>query len=175
MRLATPDDAPAIAEIDRACVAAGSGMVRGLDAVRGVAAWRRRLEQEVGAQSLERWVVELEGEVVGYGTVHHFGGWCSHVGTLALHIHPGAQGRGLGRRLWEQLMVRGRQQGLTRLQLFTRADNARAIALYRSCGFEVEGRRRAMVRLPDGTFVDDLMMAALVPPCSRDGAGSVPG
>jgi RimJ/RimL family protein N-acetyltransferase len=37
--------------------------------------------------------------------------------------------------------------------------NTRAITLYERAGFELEGRLRDEIRLPDGTFADDLWFA----------------
>ena len=49
-----------------------------------------------------------------------------------------------------------------RLELTVYVDNARAIALYRKFGFEVEGTHRAYA-LRDGAYVDALCMARLHP------------
>jgi putative acetyltransferase len=49
-----------------------------------------------------------------------------------------------------------------RLELTVYVDNARAIALYRKFGFEVEGTHRAYA-LRDGAYVDALFMARLHP------------
>ena len=53
----------------------------------------------------------------------------------------------------------GATPAVTRVGLFTLANNHRALGLYESLGFEREGLRRRLVRLPDGTYVDDVMMA----------------
>jgi RimJ/RimL family protein N-acetyltransferase len=46
-----------------------------------------------------------------------------------------------------------------KIELLVRATNQRAIRLYSKLGFLEEGRFRDRVRLPDGSFVDDLAMA----------------
>ncbi len=51
---------------------------------------------------------------------------------------------------------------IARIDLFVLSDNQRAIALYHSLGFTIEGRRRRMIRRPDGASVDDLLMARLL-------------
>jgi hypothetical protein len=43
----------------------------------------------------------------------------------------------------------------------------RAVALYESLGFAQEGRRVGFVRLPDGQFIDDLILTLRLP--SADG------
>ena len=50
-----------------------------------------------------------------------------------------------------------------RVQLQVNVDNARAIGLYESLGFEREGTQRASV-LRDGKLIDSLMMARLRQP-----------
>lgn len=84
-------------------------------------------------------------------------------------IHPKAQGLGLGRALVETLLAwadappRDGEPAIERVELYVRADNPRAIALYRSVGFEEEGRRRGFVRTPDGERVDDLVLTRRTP------------
>lgn len=52
--------------------------------------------------------------------------------------------------------------GLHRLELTVMAHNTRAIRLYERMGFTVEGRRSECL-LVDGTFVDELTMAVILP------------
>ena len=54
-------------------------------------------------------------------------------------VAPGAQGRGIGRALLRELLRAG---GNRTVHLEVRTDNAAAIALYESEGFERVGRRR---------------------------------
>jgi putative acetyltransferase len=90
-----------------------------------------------------------------------------HVGVLGIGVHPAAQGLGVGRQLMEHLLawVRAHRdpggQRVLRVELQVRADNPRAIALYRSLGFEHEGTRRAFIHADDGRLVDDLLMGLL--------------
>ena len=49
--------------------------------------------------------------------------------------------------------------GLERLELNVLADNHRAVKLYESVGFVLEGTRRGAFRFEDGRVVDDHMMA----------------
>jgi ribosomal protein S18 acetylase RimI-like enzyme len=83
---------------------------------------------------------------------------CRHVSWLSLGVHPLAQRRGVGRAMLQAIVDASITSGVVRLELYVRADNTRAQALYRSLGFEHEGSRRKLIRLPDGTFVDDLIM-----------------
>lgn len=112
-----------------------------------------RLEREV------LWVAELDGRVVAEGTVDRLRpSLVSHVGSLGIGVHPDAQGLGLGRALTAAIVDAARQAGIVRLELYVRGDNARAIALYRSLGFERESIRKRFVRLADGSELDDWCM-----------------
>jgi ribosomal protein S18 acetylase RimI-like enzyme len=108
-------------------------------------------------------VAESDGVIVGSGDLRQLSpARCAHVGVLAVGVHPEHQRRGIGRALVSALIEHARAAGLLRLELYVRADNPRAIALYRSLGFEHEGTRARFVRLPDGTFVDDWIMARFI-------------
>jgi len=107
-------------------------------------------------------LVALEGERVL--------GWCDvtpvqrpvmrHCGVLGMGLLPEWRGRGLGERLMRQTLEAARAFGFSRVELTVRAENARALALYRRVGFEVEGRKRRAV-LIDGVFSDLVIMAQL--------------
>lgn len=152
IRLAVPEDARAIARLEAALVADGRGEVRGPDDLRSEAEIAERLPR------VPRWVV-VDGGIVGSGSVHVLPpARCRHVASLALGIHPDHQGKGWGRRLVGHLVEVARRQAVVRLELYVRADNHRAIGLYRQFGFVRESVRRRFVRLDDGTFIDDWCM-----------------
>ncbi|MBN8645547.1 MAG: GNAT family N-acetyltransferase, partial [Planctomycetes bacterium] len=88
------------------------------------------------------------------------------VAHLSVGVHPEFQGLGVGRALMEAIIAwaeTGEGRGVTRLDLDVFAVNHRAVGLYRSLGFEIEGTRRDFVRFEDGTFSDDHVMALRVP------------
>ncbi len=89
----------------------------------------------------------------------------SHVITnVLICLEPSARGRGIGRQLMAEMMTRATQTAwCERIEFFVRSSNARAIALYQSLGFEIEGRLRARVATDEGGRQDDLQMGWLVP------------
>jgi aminoglycoside 6'-N-acetyltransferase len=83
-----------------------------------------------------------------------------HAG-IDLFLASAAQGHGLGpsavRSVARWLIGRGHH----RLTIDPAADNEHAIRAYRGLGFRPVGRLRAYQRMPDGTWVDGLLMEML--------------
>ena len=106
-------------------------------------------------------VAEVDGRVVGIAGLHVKRGKLRHSGGVGIAVHDQFQGRGLGRKLLEALVdLADNHLGLTRVELEVRADNARAIKLYETLGFEHEGRKRQAIVRPGG-YGDLLVMARL--------------
>jgi len=112
------------------------------------------------APTLEHRVTRLylaalgSGRLAGYGGVA-FGGDEAYVQTLG--VAPSLQGRGLGRRLTEELLTAAREQGASSCWLEVRTDNTPALALYAALGFVRRGLRRGYYQ-PSGA--DALVMQA---------------
>ena len=105
------------------------------------------------------WVLEDGGQVVGNAGVQEAG---PGVLSLGMTILPEARGRGGGRALLEVIAEHARVSGAHKLELDVWPDNARAVRLYASAGFEVEGLRRAHYRRRDGSLRSALLMARLL-------------
>jgi ribosomal protein S18 acetylase RimI-like enzyme len=96
-----------------------------------------------------------------------------HGGEFGIAVLRDYAGHGVGRALMECLVRWAEASGVVRkLDLRVRADNARAIRLYESFGFRVEGRISRDMLLPDGTFHDALWMGRPVDPPASPGAPS---
>jgi ribosomal-protein-alanine N-acetyltransferase len=96
---------------------------------------------ELAGRPRRSYVVEesADGDLLAYAGLD-LGGEVADVMTMA--VAPAAQGRGLGRRLLEELVARAEADHAAYLMLEVRADNAPARALYGSRGFEVLSVRR---------------------------------
>ena len=68
--------------------------------------------------------------------------------------------RGIGRKLLDRTMAAARKLGLTRIDLAVFSGNAPAMALYKQCGFQLEGCLRDAV-LIDGEYRDILLMGVI--------------
>ncbi len=84
---------------------------------------------------------------------------------VTIAVHPDAQGRGVGRRLFDAFMARVRTDmpHIRRIELGCRESNVRAIRLYESVGFIAEGRLKNRVYDPAGFYEDDLLMGLILP------------
>jgi len=124
---------------------------------------RAAFEQKiVDLGSSGRYVVaEKEGKVVGHALLDPMQlEAISHVFRLTIVVHPGFLGRGIGAALMRDLIDWAEQTPrVGKIELLVRATNERAVRLYSKLGFVEEGRFRNRVRLPNGSFVDDISMA----------------
>ena len=107
-------------------------------------------------------VIEHDGEVVGYiQAVEEEEPDFRHAG-IDLFLRTEAQGRGLGpdaiRTLAIELIDR---RGHHRLTIDPVADNVRAIAAYAKLGFKPVGLMRRYQRMTDGRWADALLMDVL--------------
>ena len=105
------------------------------------------------------------GEVVATAGLHPVAAALRrrHAMMVGIAVAQSAQGQGVGRALMQALCDFADNWGqLLRLELQVFTDNARAIALYRSCGFVQEGIHRGYA-LRGGEYVDSMSMARLHP------------
>lgn len=83
-------------------------------------------------------VAVAAGRILGYGMLR---GWDEGyaVPSLGIAIHARARGIGLGRALMAYLHSEAARRGAERIRLKVYPDNAVAVALYRSLGYEFAG------------------------------------
>jgi L-phenylalanine/L-methionine N-acetyltransferase len=135
-----------------------------IDPVNGVAIVRNHLAT-IAASATEAVLVahvgaDLAGLITGIRGVHPARRGAVDVG---LGVRPDWRRRGIGQTLMRALERWARAAGCHRLQLRVTTDNAAAIALYRKCGFVIEGVLYAAASI-DGRYYDDLEMAKLLVP-----------
>jgi L-amino acid N-acyltransferase YncA len=137
IRTATDADWPGIWPIWRAVVAAGDTYV-----------WRDATEAEARGLWMLPPPAEVlvavadDGRVVGTAEIRpNQVGRGSHVANASFMVDPGQGGRGVGRALGEAVLGRARAAGYRAMQFnAVVATNTRALALWRSLGFDEVGR-----------------------------------
>jgi putative acetyltransferase len=127
--------------------------------------FRRFVKQSIQSDAAQ--FVALEhASVVGWCDI--FPGWAhafQHVGSLGMGLLPEYRGRGVGQQLLAACIDKARSRGITRIELEARADNERAIRLYKRMGFVHEVRKARAMRF-DGVYFDTVQMSLVF----RDGA-----
>src|SRR5277367_2368912 len=103
-------------------------------------------------------VAERAGAVVGHAFLEPLPlAATSHVVRLTIAVHEGHQRRGVGRALMNELLRWARSTPhLEKVELQVRSSNDRAIALYRSLGFVVEGRKTRRLKIAPNEYLDDV-------------------
>ena len=165
IRRATPDDA-----VGYARVMSDPAVYPGLMQLpfNNAQQWRERLGEITGPGKVDLVLVaERDGTIVGNCGLHPLTLASQvrrrHVASIGIAVAAEAQGQGVGTALLQAMCdYADRWLGLLRIELTVYVDNARAIALYRRFGFEIEGRFRGYA-MRDGELVDAFAMARIHP------------
>jgi len=113
-------------------------------------------------QSSFIYIVEDDGKLVGFlsakrGHVNRI----KHSAYIVIGIMKSYTGKGIGRRLFNELDNWATDNGVTRLELTVMKHNERAISLYKKMGYKVEGVKGKSV-VVDGNYVDEYYMAKII-------------
>ena len=107
-------------------------------------------------------VLDDDGRIVGGLGIHPTG--IEGVSNLGMSLLSEYRGHGWGRRLIEEGVAAAQRAGIRKVVLEVFTDNARAIALYVSSGFEIEGCKRDHYPRRDGSIRSALLMARFLRP-----------
>lgn len=121
----TPADADAVSEIEIKSFALP---------------WRRDTFYEVVQRENTVYIVgELDGKIIAYA-----GAWLSfnEAEVMSVAVSPEFRGRGVGTKLFGELLRLCRERGANAVTLEVRPSNAAAIKLYESFGLKSVGRRK---------------------------------
>jgi ribosomal protein S18 acetylase RimI-like enzyme len=162
IRHAEPNDEKRLHALSIAVTEDGRGVVFTVDDVKaqGPRAGQRIAESIAPATRDDTLVLVavVESKVVGCASVKRLSPtFARHVAVFSIEVHPGHQRQGIGRALLRASIEWARSRAIERLELYTRADNDRARALYESEGFIEESKRVRFIRQPDGSYVDDIV------------------
>lgn len=162
-RTADIDDLPRLIRLYKAVARHGDGIAR--------------LEHEVTEEYVKNFILQsLSSGVIIVGEhpddpdeliaeVHGYKSGISvfdHVlGEVTILVHPQFQGKKIGRTILTIFLEEiGRNRiDIGKVELIARESNIRAIELYQSLGFRIEGRLEMRIKTRDGNYEADIPMA----------------
>jgi len=104
-------------------------------------------------------LAEVDGEVVGYASVHNdHVSWQRHLGELRIQVGPAYRGCGLGGLLGKEIFAIASDLGIEKIVAQMTADQRQAIALVERHGFEHEALLHDFVIGRDGRKNDLVVM-----------------
>lgn len=91
-------------------------------------------------------VLERGNEVIGFGFVASYKPFksCNHVGVLTYFILPEYTGKGIGTKLFNQLISKGKDLGLTNYLAHISSRNEQSLNFHKKHGFQEVGRFKDM-------------------------------
>jgi len=157
VRSARPEDAEPFAMVIAAVAAEGDSILT--EAPVDVAGFSLRVRQTIRDPDHVLFVLVEDDEVVGCLGLHPTN--AEGVNTLGMAVLEGSRGRGGGGALLDAALGAARERGIHKVELEVFCGNGRAIGLYASRGFAVEGVRRQHHLRQDGSRRSNLLMALL--------------
>jgi ribosomal protein S18 acetylase RimI-like enzyme len=154
IRVARPEDAPAIWAILEPIVRAGEtyALPRDMTQKEALAYWM--------GPDRETFVAEEDGRQLGtyFLRTNQLGGG-AHVANCGYMTSPQATGRGIARMMCAHSLERARAKGFRAMQYnFVVSTNERAVRLWQSFGFEIVGTLPNAFAHPNLGYVDALVM-----------------
>jgi phosphinothricin acetyltransferase len=133
---------------------------------------RERNPEDVHAWLADRLpflVAEEDGAIVAWARVGPYSDRCVYagIGEHGIYVARAARGRGVGRRLLEELCDAAQRRGLHKLTSRIFADNESSIAAHVAAGFDVVGVQRRHGRL-DGEWKDCVLVERLLGAAAHD-------
>lgn len=120
----TSEEIPVILEIEQLCF---------------MDPWSERMIENSLKSGLDTWLLLTEEGAAGYCVLRIVADECE---LLRIAVRPEYRGRGLSKKLMDQLVFYSRQKDVKSIFLEVRESNERARNLYRSYGFTEEGIRK---------------------------------
>jgi len=105
---------------------------------------------------------ELENQLIGFITASRIPlKRVKHRVHIVVGVLKKESGKGIGTRLFEELIEWAKNNEISRLELTVMKHNERAINLYKKIGFEIEGTKKNSLII-DENFVDEYYMGMIL-------------
>jgi L-amino acid N-acyltransferase YncA len=116
-------------------------------------------EEWDAAHPEHRLLAELDGKTAGWAALTPYSDRCCYTGVAedSVYVASWAQGRGVGRRLLDELVARSEAAGIWTLQAGIFPENKASIRLHLGCGFRLVGVRERIGEL-DGRWRDVVLL-----------------
>ena len=149
IRLATPDDLPAIVEIYNASI---PSLRATADTTPVTIEARQAWLAAHQPPSRPVWVAEQGDQVVGWVSLSTFYARPAYDPTveISLYVRPDAQHRGVGRALAQHALVHAPAGGIMTVLAIIFGHNELSLRLFESLGFERWGHLPGVTHMPDG-------------------------
>lgn len=100
-----------------------------------------------------------DGQVVAWAALSPVSDRCAYDGVaeVSIYVSESGRGRGIGRRLLEQLVLDSERAGFWTLQAGIFPENQASVILHQRCGFRLVGRRERLGKLA-GRWRDVLLL-----------------
>jgi ribosomal protein S18 acetylase RimI-like enzyme len=107
-------------------------------------------------------VLEDAGKIVGWIEVRRdTESGRKHNGLLSMGMLPAYREKGWGKKLLQEAINLSFSTDFLRIELWVRGNNTNALMLYHKMGFVMEGTRRNVTLLDDGTYENEHLMSLL--------------
>jgi RimJ/RimL family protein N-acetyltransferase len=121
--------------------------------------WIKNFEGKQGSISI---IAEYDGKIIGnidFNNKSHRRR-IKHRGDFGMGVIKDFRGKGIGKLLISELIGWARlpNNPVEKIELMVMSENEPAIHLYKSLGFQEEGRVTKEIKMPDGRYIDGISM-----------------
>jgi RimJ/RimL family protein N-acetyltransferase len=85
-----------------------------------------------------------------------------HRASMGIAVRQDYWHRGIGKRMMEECIEWCREKGIEQLELEAVTQNERAISMYRSLGFQIQGTKKHAMKYGDGSYADEYFMILFI-------------
>lgn len=127
----------------------------------GIDQWKRKVEEWIADEHTHIFVADIKEQVAGAVIVRISPGRQRHLARVSIVVHDRYQGQGIGKMLMlTAIDLADNWLNLLRLEAEIFIDNERALRLYQSFDFQIEGRKRLAV-FRGGSYIDCFSLARI--------------